>query len=69
MYDQLTFPVASSVLGAIAAVMAVVIWLLIVFGPRLRARSKVAMSLQQQEGDVLSDEPMVEDHSLSGAQV
>ncbi|GAA5828309.1 hypothetical protein JCM5353_003296 [Sporobolomyces roseus] len=61
MYDTLGFPVASSLLGAIAAVMAGVIWLLIIFGPKLRARSKVAMALQQQEGEVLSDGPVNED--------
>ncbi|GAA5854505.1 hypothetical protein JCM3766R1_004925 [Sporobolomyces carnicolor] len=55
MYDTLTFPVASSLLGAIAAVMAAVIWTIIAFGARLRARSKIAVSLQQQEGEVLSD--------------
>lgn len=50
-----TVPVASSLLGAIAAVMAAVIWTIIAFGARLRARSKIAVSLQQQEGEVLSD--------------
>ncbi|GAA5911084.1 uncharacterized protein JCM6883_004264 [Sporobolomyces salmoneus] len=55
MYDTLTFPIASSLLGAIAAVMAGVIWLLIIYGARLRARSRIAVSLQQQEGEVLSD--------------
>ncbi|GAA6024106.1 hypothetical protein JCM11491_005995 [Sporobolomyces phaffii] len=74
MYDNLTFPVASSLLGAIAAVMSLVIWLLIGFGPRLRARSKIAVSLQQQEGEVLSDEPVDVDAerrrpSMSNAQV
>jgi protein-S-isoprenylcysteine O-methyltransferase Ste14 len=62
MYDNLTFPVASSLLGAIAAVMACVVWLLIIFGPRLRARSKIAVSLLQQEGEVLSDD---DNHSMS----
>ncbi|GAA5933008.1 uncharacterized protein JCM15063_002268 [Sporobolomyces koalae] len=57
MYDNLTFPIASTVLGGIASFMSGVIWLLIIFGPRLRARSKIAMSLEQQEGAVLPDEP------------
>lgn len=67
MYDNLTFPIASSVLGAIAAAMACVVWLLIIYGHKLRARSKVAIALLQQEGEVLSD--VDDNHSMSRADV
>ena len=36
--------------------MALIPWLLIYFGPRLRARSKIAQSMEHQEGEVLTDE-------------
>ncbi|GAA5868942.1 hypothetical protein JCM3774_006798 [Rhodotorula dairenensis] len=56
MYDRLGFPWASSLIGFIAGVMAIVPWTLILFGARLRARSKVAQSMEHQEGDVLADD-------------
>jgi hypothetical protein len=55
MYDHLGFPVASSVVGAIATAFAVVPWILIAYGKRLRKRSSIAVSLELLEGDVLVD--------------
>ncbi|BGP37884.1 hypothetical protein JCM10450v2_001820 [Rhodotorula kratochvilovae] len=55
MYDKLGFPWASSLVGFIAGVLAVVPFGLILFGDRLRARSRIARSMEQQEGEVLSD--------------
>ncbi|BGP05970.1 hypothetical protein JCM10049v2_001789 [Rhodotorula toruloides] len=57
MYDRLTFPWASTLVGFIAGAFAIVPWVLIFYGERLRARSKVAISMEQQEGDVLGEEP------------
>ncbi|KWU46452.1 MFS general substrate transporter [Rhodotorula sp. JG-1b] len=53
MYDNLGFPWASSTLGFISGVMALIPWLLIYFGPRLRARSKIARSMEHQEGEII----------------
>ncbi|BGO89528.1 hypothetical protein NBRC10512_003989 [Rhodotorula toruloides] len=57
MYDRLTFPWASTLVGFIAGAFAIVPWVLIFYGERLRARSKVAISMEQQEGDVLGEDP------------
>ncbi|GAA6004571.1 hypothetical protein JCM10207_000941 [Rhodosporidiobolus poonsookiae] len=55
MYDELTFKWASTLVGFIAGAFAIVPWVIIIFGERLRARSKVARAMEQQEGDVLAD--------------
>ncbi|GAA5896447.1 hypothetical protein JCM8208_001877 [Rhodotorula glutinis] len=56
MYDKLGFDWASSLVGFIALALAVVPWGLIAFGPQLRARSRVARSMEQHEGQVLADD-------------
>jgi hypothetical protein len=55
MYDHLTFPWASTLVGFIALAFAVVPWLLIRYGEKLRARSSIAVSLELLEGDILPD--------------
>ncbi|BGP13809.1 hypothetical protein JCM10213v2_001747 [Rhodosporidiobolus nylandii] len=55
MYDNLTFPWASTLVGFIAGAFAIVPWILIFYGERLRARSKIAISMEQREGEVLGD--------------
>jgi hypothetical protein len=55
MYDKLTFPWASTLVGFIALAFAVVPWLLIRYGEKLRARSSIAVSLELLEGDILPD--------------
>ncbi|BGP29998.1 hypothetical protein JCM10296v2_001750 [Rhodotorula toruloides] len=57
MYDRLTFPWASTLVGFIAGAFAILTGLSLADGERLRARSKVAISMEQQEGDVLGEEP------------
>ncbi|GAA6042758.1 hypothetical protein JCM8097_007461 [Rhodosporidiobolus ruineniae] len=57
LYKNLGYPWASTLLGFIALAFAVVPWTLIFFGERLRAKSRVARQMEQQEGDVLVDEP------------
>ncbi|GAA5837618.1 hypothetical protein JCM9279_006807 [Rhodotorula babjevae] len=57
MYDKLGFDWASSLVGFIALALAVVPWGLIAYGPQLRAKSRVARSMEQHEGQVLADEP------------
>ena len=54
------FPVASSIIGAIAAAFAVVPFLVIRYGPTLRARSSIAVALELEEGNVLPEEPVQE---------
>ncbi|TNY19193.1 hypothetical protein DMC30DRAFT_423953 [Rhodotorula diobovata] len=56
MYDNLTFPWASTLVGFIALALATVPWGLIAFGPQLRAKSRVARSMEQHEGEVLFDD-------------
>jgi multidrug resistance protein len=42
MFKGLGFPAASSLLGGIGAVLTLVPWVLVFFGPKIRARSKIA---------------------------
>lgn len=56
MYDKLSFPWASTLVGFIALAFAVVPWLLIRYGETLRKRSSIAVSLELLEGDILPDE-------------
>lgn len=49
-------PHLSTLVGFIALAFAPVPWLLVRYGPALRARSKVAVYLANLEGDVLPDE-------------
>lgn len=57
MYDKLSFPVASSLVGAIAAVFAMVPFIILKWGETLRARSSTAVAMELQEGNTLRDEP------------
>lgn len=59
MYDKLTYPWASTLVGFIALAFAIVPWILIPYGPKLRARSSIAVSLALAEGEVLSDDEEV----------
>jgi len=45
MYTQLGFAPASSLLGGIGALLTVVPWILVLYGPRIRARSKFASEI------------------------
>ncbi|KAI5476209.1 hypothetical protein MNV49_007971 [Pseudohyphozyma bogoriensis] len=56
-YDKLTYPWASSLIGFVAAGFAVVPFVMIKYGPQLRARSKVAVHLAAQESQPLGDTP------------
>ena len=42
MFHRMTFAGASSFLGGLGALLTVVPWVLVFFGPRIRARSKIA---------------------------
>lgn len=48
MFRRLSFPGAGSLLGAIAALLTAVPWVLVLYGPRIRARSKVASEVKSQ---------------------
>ncbi|OKL56652.1 hypothetical protein UA08_08238 [Talaromyces atroroseus] len=48
MFNNLGFPGASSLLGGIGAVLTLVPWVLVFYGPRIRARSKFASELMHQ---------------------
>lgn len=41
----MTYQGAGSFLGAVAAILTVVPWALVLYGPRIRARSKIASEL------------------------
>lgn len=45
MYNKLTFGGASSLLGGIATLLTLVPWILVFYGPRIRARSKFASEI------------------------
>lgn len=57
MYDKLTFPWASTLVGFIALAFSVVPWLMIRYGEALRKRSSIAVSLELLEGEILPDQP------------
>ncbi|KAI5478785.1 hypothetical protein MNV49_004611 [Pseudohyphozyma bogoriensis] len=59
MYDKLTFPWASTLLGFIAGFFAFVPAILIMYGAKLRERSKIASTMERNEGDILRDDPEV----------
>ena len=48
MFRGLTFQGAGSLLGGLAALLTIVPWILVFFGPRIRARSKLASEIMQQ---------------------
>ncbi len=45
MFKGLTYGGAGSLLGGIAAVLTIVPWILVIYGPKIRARSKIAREL------------------------
>ena len=47
MFTGMGFQAASSLLGGIGAILTLVPWVLIFFGPRIRARSKIASQIMQ----------------------
>ena len=50
LFNNLGFQAASSLLGGIAAALTLVPWVLVAFGPKIRARSKIASAFVQQAG-------------------
>jgi hypothetical protein len=48
MYNQLTFGGASSLLGGIGTLLTLVPWILVFYGPKIRARSKFASEIMEQ---------------------
>lgn len=50
MFKKLGFAGAGSMLGGIAAILTIVPWVLVFYGPRIRARSKVASELLEKRG-------------------
>ncbi|KUL82689.1 hypothetical protein ZTR_09415 [Talaromyces verruculosus] len=48
MFNNLGFPAASSLLGGIGALLTIVPWVLVFYGPKIRARSKFASELVNQ---------------------
>lgn len=50
MFQRLGYPGASSLLGGISAVLTLVPWVLLFYGPKIRARSKIAGEIMTQEG-------------------
>lgn len=51
MFRGLTFQGAGSLLGGLAAALTVVPWVLLLWGPRIRAKSKFASALIKDGGD------------------
>lgn len=47
MYRKLTYGGASSLLGGIGAVLTIVPWVLVFYGPRIRKRSKFASEIMK----------------------
>jgi hypothetical protein len=45
MYNRLTFQGASSLLGGVGAILTIVPWVLVFYGPKIRARSKFASEI------------------------
>lgn len=45
MYNKLGYGPASSLLGGIGALLTIVPWILVFYGPRIRARSKFASEI------------------------
>lgn len=50
MFRHLGYPGASSLLGGISALLTLVPWVLLFYGPKIRARSKIAGEIMLQEG-------------------
>jgi hypothetical protein len=50
MYNDLGYGPASSLLGGIGVLLTVVPWILVFYGPRIRARSKFASEIMDLTG-------------------
>jgi hypothetical protein len=50
MYNRLGYGPASSLLGGIGTLLTVVPWILVFYGPRIRARSKFASEIMHATG-------------------
>ncbi|KKZ66408.1 hypothetical protein EMCG_07912 [[Emmonsia] crescens] len=49
MYVNLGYPGASSLLGGIGSILTIVPWVLVFFGPKIRARSKIASEIMTED--------------------
>lgn len=47
MFNTMSFQGASSFLGGVGALLTIVPWVLVFFGPRIRARSKFASQIME----------------------
>ena len=54
MFNHMTFAGASSFLGVVGALLTIVPWVLVVYGPKIRARSKFASAQQHVSTVVLT---------------
>lgn len=50
MFRRLTYGGAGSLLGGVSAVLTIVPWILVFYGPKIRARSKIARELLVEKG-------------------
>lgn len=50
MYNKLGYGPASSLLGGIGTLLTIVPWILVFYGPRIRARSKFASEIMHTSG-------------------
>jgi hypothetical protein len=50
MYSKLGYGGASSLLGGIGMLLTLVPWILVFYGPRIRARSKFASEIMEKTG-------------------
>ena len=48
MFTKMTYQGAGSFLGAVSALLTIVPWVLIFYGPRIRARSKIASEMMRE---------------------
>jgi len=48
MFTKMTYQGAGSFLGAVSALLTIVPWMLIFYGPRIRARSKIASEIMRE---------------------
>ncbi|KAI5292989.1 hypothetical protein KEM52_005926 [Ascosphaera acerosa] len=48
LFNNLGFPAASSLLGGIGCLLSLVPWALVLYGPQIRARSKIASQIMKQ---------------------
>ena len=61
MYNKLGYGPASSLLGGIGMLLTVVPWILVLYGPKIRARSKVASEIMSATTGGISCDQEVDD--------